>query len=57
MSAFTWHLIFWIIRYGLVAVLLAYLTYVFVKKKDIQTKKGAMCWNGGWRPIRKFIDG
>lgn len=38
MSAFTWHLIFWIIRYGLVAVLLAYLVCVFVKKKDIQAK-------------------
>lgn len=37
MAEFAWQILFWIIRYGLVALLLAYLTYVFVKKKDVQT--------------------
>ena len=30
-------IVFWLIRYGLVALLLAYLVNVYVKKKDIRT--------------------
>lgn len=37
MSACTWNIILWIIRYVLVALVLVYIVNVFVKRKDIQT--------------------
>lgn len=37
LSAFSWNIIFWVTRYVLVALLLAYLGNVLVKRKDIQT--------------------
>lgn len=37
LSSTTWNIIFWIVRYVLVALVLAYLGNVFVKRKDIQT--------------------
>lgn len=37
LSSFSWNIIFWVTRYVLVALLLAYLGNVLVKRKDIQT--------------------
>ena len=37
LSACTWSIIFWVTRYVLVALVLAYIVNVFVKRKDIQT--------------------
>ena len=53
----TWCIIFDIIRYVVVALILAYLTNVFVKRENIRTDIKGWCWNGEWKPTRAYING
>ena len=52
-----WRVIFDIIRYVVVALILAYVTNVLVKRKIFAQILKAGCWNGGWKPIKAYIDG
>lgn len=58
MSPLAWNIIFWVIRYLLVALLLAYLTNVYVKKKNIHTdiKGRVLEWRvDTYKSIHKWV--